>query len=140
MKNLIGAVLLLGGVALFELCVFHLVQQGTCASGGPYEIKNPCPHSTWKWLSLMLPALLSGLIGAIVLDVVGRVWGAGWILSGIVAIVAVYTPGAHAGAKTGGIIAGVVWIVLGVFFSLLGGGFDRAGKSKLAQPAGPPPG
>ena len=89
----------------------------------------------------MLPALLGGLIGAIVLDAVGRVWAAGWILSGIVAIVAVYTPGAHAGARTGGIIAGVVWIALGLFFSLIGRGFDRAaGKSKPAQPAGPPPG
>ena len=74
----------------------------------------------------MVPALVGGLIGAIWLNAVGRVWAAGWILSGIVAIVAVYSPGAHAGAKTGGIIAAVVWIVLGLFFSLIAFGFDSS--------------
>jgi hypothetical protein len=136
-KLVIGAVLLLGGVALFELSVFHLVQVGTCASGGPYEIRNPCPHSTWAWLGLILPALISGLIGAAVLDVIGAAWVGGWILSGIVSIVAVYSHGAHAGSKTGGIIAAVVWIGLGLFFALF---FLGSGKAKPSTPTGPPPG
>jgi hypothetical protein len=136
-RLVIGAVLLLAGVGLFELSVFHLVQVGTCASGGPYEIRNPCPHSTWTWLGLIPPALVSGLIGAALLNVIGAVWVGGWILSGIVSIIAVYSHGAHAGSKTGGIIAAVVWIALGVFFALFSLG---SGKAAPAKPTGPPPG
>jgi hypothetical protein len=119
MKKLIGALLLLAGLALFELCVFHLVQVGSCQSGGPQAIANECPHSTWTWLPVTLPALILGLIGAGMLNIVSQVWTAGWILSGIVAIVAVYSPGDHTNSHTGGIVIAVVWIGLGLMFAFL---------------------
>ena len=119
MKKVIGAVLLLAGVALFELCVWKLTQVGSCQSGGPQEIRYECPHSTWTWLGLIVPAAILALIGAGIVGAVQWIFNLGWILSGIVAIAAVYSPGAHAGSKQGGVIMGIVWIGLGLLFCLL---------------------
>jgi hypothetical protein len=132
MKKLIGAAFLLAGVALFELCVWKLTQVGSCQSGGVQEIRYPCPHSTWTWLPLTLPALIVALIGAAIVGAVQWIFNVGWIVSGIVAIVAVYSPGAHAGSKLGGVIMGSVWIGLGLFFSFL--------SRPRAPRAGPLPG
>jgi len=139
MKKAVGALLLLAGLALWELSVFHLVQHGTCASGGPYEIRNPCPHSTWTWLGLLVPAAVVGLIGAAILDVVSQAWAGAWLVSAVVSVVAVYTPGAREGAKTGGIIVGIVWGALGLLFAFLNMG-DRKAKWKVPGRAAPPPG
>jgi hypothetical protein len=138
MKKAVGALLLLAGLALWELSVFHLVQHGTCASGGPYEIRNPCPHSTWTWLGLLVPAAVVGLIGAGILDVVSQAWAAAWLVSAVVSVVAVYTPGAREGAKTGGIIVGIVWGALGLLFAFLNVG-DRKAKWKIPGRPAPPP-
>lgn len=132
MKKLIGAVLLLAGVALFELCLWKLTQVGSCQSGGPQEIRNECPHSTWTWLPLTVPAFIVALVGAALLDVVQWSINLGWIVTGIVAIVAVYSPGAHAGSKSGGVIMGIVFIGMGLLFSFL----SRPRKPR----AGPVPG
>ena len=130
MKKLIGAVLLLAGLALFELCMWKLMQVGSCQSGGPQEIRNECPHSTWTWLPLTVPALIVVLIGAAILDVVQWTINLGWIVTGIVAIVAVYSPGAHAGTKGGGWAVCIVFIGLGLLFSFLSlRGTSRAGRA-----------
>jgi hypothetical protein len=130
MKKLIGAMILVAGVTLFELCVWKLTQVGSCQSGGPQEIANECPHSTWTWLPLTVPALIVALVGAALVDVVQWTINLGWIVTGVVAIVAVYSPGTHAGARGGGVVMGIVFVAMGLLLSFL----SRSRKAR-AKPA-----
>jgi hypothetical protein len=41
---------------------------GSCASGGPYVIANPCPHATWA-------TTLGAIVGGVVMTVVYTVFG-----------------------------------------------------------------
>jgi drug/metabolite transporter (DMT)-like permease len=56
--GLAGALLLLGGMS-------HVLDSGTCGTGGPYEISRPCPHESALWgVALMagLPVWMAGLL------------------------------------------------------------------------------
>jgi hypothetical protein len=127
---IVWSAVFLAGVALLELGVYRLVQIGSCSSGGTYQIRVQCPHSIWLWIGLVALGAVVGFLGLALLSTEfsdaasGRLtsfaWSGGWIVTGIVSLVAVYMPGTHAGAKTGGIIICVVFVALGVFFLLLG--------------------
>jgi hypothetical protein len=131
----------LAGVAFVELGAYHLVQVGSCSSGGTYEIRVPCPHSTWLWLGSVALGIVVGFLGLALLAtefsdaassrLLSLVWSGAWVVTGIVSLVAVYTPGAHAGAKTGGVIVCIVFVCLGVFFFLLG---RRGSRSETTLP------
>ena len=63
-KTVVGLALLVGGVVVISYDVYQLLQIGTCASGGAYEIARECPEGT-EWLGLGIPiAIILGLIGA----------------------------------------------------------------------------
>ncbi len=129
-KVTIWATVALAGFVLVELGAYHLVQIGSCASGGSNEIRVPCPHSTWLWLGVVALGIVVGFLGLALLAtefsdaassrLLSLVWSGGWVVTGIVSLVAVYMPGTHAGAKTGGVIVCIVFVCLGVFFFLLG--------------------
>ncbi len=62
-KLVLGLGLFVGGLGLFEVALVKMLQVGTCAEGGAYEIARPCPEGTTFW-SLMLPAsFIAGFIG-----------------------------------------------------------------------------
>jgi hypothetical protein len=82
--------------------IYQLLQIGTCASGGPYEIARECPNGIERVI-LMIPAgIVATLVGA-------------WIYSGRGA-----PPGSDREPRTG-LLA--VWVWTGIFWSIAAGCF-----------------
>ncbi|NLD54215.1 MAG: hypothetical protein GX652_06095 [Burkholderiaceae bacterium] len=71
-KTIVGAGLFLGGLAGAVYCIARLIQIGTCASGGPYEIARPCPAGTELYILGVSLAVISALAGCWVLATRGR--------------------------------------------------------------------
>lgn len=126
------------GMALFAFCwvsigygIHDLLQVGTCASGGPYEIARECPDGIGR----MMVALLGGIFGLfLAMPVYGTrgappgtdrkpanagilIWfwtGLFWSLA-IGCFVGVWGPDANPGpgGKEGGLIVGFMGLVMG---------------------------
>ena len=54
LKTIIGLTLLVGSIVAVSYDIYQLLQIGTCASGGAYEIARECPEGT-EWLGLGIP-------------------------------------------------------------------------------------
>ena len=59
-----GLVLFFGSIVVFNLKLVELLEVGTCASGGPYEISRPCPEGVGTDIVLLTASVFTGLIGA----------------------------------------------------------------------------
>jgi hypothetical protein len=64
LRTIAGLVLCVAATAAMGLALWHLLDTGTCASGGPYVSARPCPDGTTTWI-LLAPAsvivLLAGM-------------------------------------------------------------------------------
>ena len=96
-------------MGLFAFCwvaigygLYQLLQVGTCASGGPYQVARECPDG----IEHLMFALMGGVIGLFV---------AGFIYGGRGA-----PPGSERKPQNGSII---VWFWTGLFWSIAVGGF-----------------
>lgn len=147
-RTVLGFGLLVTCWVIFGYGIYHLLQIGTCASGGPYEIARPCPDGTAK-LGLMLPAgLVLAFIGAGVYATRGKPPGsdnpprAGLVITffwtgifwsiAIGCFIGVWGPEANAGpdGKLGGLIVGFLFVPMGALglFGLKEAGGKRKGK------------
>jgi hypothetical protein len=116
--SLLGMLIVGASLVLTTWAMYRLMRTGTCASGGPYVIAQPCPEGT-GWLVL---ALMGGIVLALVGCAVARsatlgiLWfGLFFTLSGAVAILSEVGPAAPPTEGAGGLIMGIVFIaVLGV--------------------------
>jgi hypothetical protein len=157
------------GFALIACCwvvlgyaVYQLLQIGTCASGGPYEVARQCPDGTAR-VGLMIPAGVIGLlIGAWIYSGRGTAPGSirgprngllvVWVWTGIFWSIAaacflgVWGPEANPGpgGKLGGLIVGFLFVAMGAggllaLGSLRGAGRDpqtvRPAAARIAQTA-----
>ena len=59
-----GLILFFGSIVVFNLKLIELLEVGTCASGGPYEISRPCPEGVSTDILLLTGSIFTGLIGA----------------------------------------------------------------------------
>jgi hypothetical protein len=59
----LGIALMLAALGLLAWAVVDLVQIGTCASGGPYEIAQECPEGTGTKIGLIFVAVILFLVG-----------------------------------------------------------------------------
>jgi hypothetical protein len=59
----LGIAIMLAALGLFVWAVVDLVQIGTCASGGPYEIAQECPEGTGTKIGLVFAAVILFLVG-----------------------------------------------------------------------------
>ena len=126
------------GFALIACCwvvlgyaIYQLLQIGTCASGGPYEVARQCPDGTAR-VGLMIPAGVIGLlIGAWIYSGRGSAPGSSrqprnellviWVWTGIFWSIAagcflgVWGPDANPGpgGKLGGLIVGFLFVPMG---------------------------
>jgi hypothetical protein len=149
-RTVIGFGLIAACWVAFGYTIYQLLQIGTCASGGPYEISRPCPEGTAR-LGLMIPA-------AVVLMFVASAIYAGrgkppgsddppraglvitWFWTGIFwslaagAFLGVWGPEANAGpdGKLGGLIVGFLFVPMGAL-GLLGLSEGRKKKKRGAR-------
>jgi len=110
-SQFVVCVVAVGALALACVEIAHLMDTGTCASGGPYVSANPCPAGTGTRILL--------LTGAILVYVVALLFsGQGMFLYGLLFVVlsAVFIRGAVTddGFAAAGWIVGAVFAVMGV--------------------------
>jgi hypothetical protein len=134
LKAVGGAALFCGSVALFNVELVALLEAGTCASGNvPYEVARPCPEGAGTDFLLLSGSVLTALAGVVVFALRGRPpWAAGTAeapraAAGVIAwgifftatgAVSLYHSLSSAtigpDGKTGGIIVGATFLLMGV--------------------------
>jgi Short C-terminal domain len=62
----LGIAVMLGALGLLTWAIVDLVQIGTCASGGPYEIAQECPEGTGTKIGLVFGTVILFLVGVAV--------------------------------------------------------------------------
>lgn len=147
-RTILGFGLLVMCWVLFGYGIYNLLQIGTCASGGPYEVARPCPDGTAA-LGMMLPtALILAFVGAGIYATRGNPPGSDnpsraalvitFFWTGIFWSIAVgcffgvWGPDANAGpdGKLGGLIVGFLFLPMGALglFGLKEAGGKRKGR------------
>jgi hypothetical protein len=61
----IGTAVMLAGLAAFAWGLFHLIQTGTCASGGPFVIAQECPEGTGLKVTAVMVGVVVALVGGL---------------------------------------------------------------------------
>ena len=134
--TLIGLALMVASCVAIAYSVYQLLQIGTCASGGPYQVARECPDGTERFGLAIPVAILTLLIGMGLYAVRGerRVGprpapGAGLVLMwcGIFFGIAfacfwgVWGPDANPGpgGKLGGLIVGFLFVPMGIGGALM---------------------
>lgn len=128
--SLAAVLVFAGSVYLFCTKLTGLLDTGTCASGGPYEISRPCPEGTGTDVLLLMASILGLFVAAGLAGLRGQRPGgggvgfngmmlAGWALfftiSGAVALVHSLTSEVIGpDGKLGGIIVGATFLLMGV--------------------------
>jgi hypothetical protein len=125
----------LGALVLACVEIAHLMDTGTCASGGPYVSANPCPAGTGTRILL--------LVAAIFVYVVALLFsGQGLFLYGLlfVALSAIFIRGALTddGFAAVGWIVGLVFAVMGIvpMFLAVRGWFSHDDDAARERAAG----
>jgi hypothetical protein len=129
--NVLAGVVTLGALAVFELSLVHLLETGTCASGGPYVSARQCPSGTGAWIAGLTLSIFVGLIASLVFVATARGkvgWGS--IMFGafftVTALVAGYAAlfddkaASAPGAQLGGLIVAGVFLPMGLIPLVLG--------------------
>jgi hypothetical protein len=109
--QLLTCAVAIGALVLACVELAHLMDTGTCASGGPYVSANPCPDGTGTRILLLVLAIFVYVIALLVS-------GQGLLLYGLlfVTLSAIFLRGALTddGFAAAGWIVGVVFAVMGV--------------------------
>jgi hypothetical protein len=129
--NVLAGLVALGALALFELSLVHLLETGTCASGGPYVSARQCPSGTGAWIAGLTLSIFVGLIASLVFVATARGkvgWGS--IMFGAFFTVTAFVAGYAAlfddqaasapGAQLGGLIVAGVFLPMGLIPLALG--------------------
>ena len=119
-----------GSTYLFCTKLTGLMDTGTCASGGPYQISRPCPEGTGTDMLLLMASILGLFVAAGLAGLrgprpggggisFGRMMLAGWALfftiSGAVSLVHALTSEVIGpDGELGGIIVGATFLLMGV--------------------------
>jgi hypothetical protein len=135
--TLIGLALLVASCVAIAYSVYQLLQIGTCASGGPYQVARECPEGTERFAFAIPVAVLTLLIGTGVYSLRGRAPGSdrdprpgqGMVLLwlGLFLGIAfacfwgVWGPDANPGpgGKLGGLIVGFLFVPMGIGGALM---------------------
>lgn len=154
-RTVAGLGLLVAGLTSISCAVYHMLQVGTCASGGPYEIARECPDGTVA-VGLSIPiSVLVMFAGLAIHYTRGAPPGPSRSDDGISGIAILWTglffgiafacfwgvwgPNANPGpgAETGGLIIGFTFIPLGLGGLYLFGSTARAARQSAPEVLGP---
>jgi len=149
LRTLIGLGLLCGSITAISYGVFQMLQIGTCASGGPYEIARECPEGT-EAVALAIPIGIFVMLGGAGLYAIRGappgsekrgdpalsmliLWSGLFLGIGFACFWGVWGPNANPGpgGELGGLIVGFLFIPMGAIplFALLGA---KKGKEKVS--------
>jgi hypothetical protein len=129
--NVLAGIFTLAALAVFELSLVHLLETGTCASGGPYVSARQCPSGTGAWIAGLTLSIFVGLIASLVFVATARgkvgwgsiMFGAFFTVTALVAgYVALFDDKAVSapGAQLGGLIVAGVFLPMGLIPLALG--------------------
>jgi len=138
-RTVVGLGLLTAGLTAFDYSLYQVLQIGTCASGGPYVSARECPSGTELYFLGLFGGIILGLVGTFIWALRGPapgiadgrsiarrtmrgggtgllVWGVFFTVTALTCLWASYGPDADPGpgAKTGGVIVAVTFLVMGV--------------------------
>jgi hypothetical protein len=137
----------IGGLMLGAYAIHEIVQIGTCASGGPYVSRRPCPPGTEYKILAIFGALGLLFLGRIVWAFRGRgdddfgsfrfgsaLWVVGWLTLDGTMLVAAFGPAAPSGAS-GWQLAAIINAAVGIPIGLapLVMLFSRRSKADAAE-------
>jgi hypothetical protein len=137
----------IGGLMLGAYAIHEIVQIGTCASGGPYVSRRPCPPGTEYKILAIFGALGLLFLGRIVWAFRGRgddgfgsfrfgsaLWVVGWLTLDGTMLVAAFGPAAPSGAS-GWQLAAIINAAVGIPIGLapLVMLFTRRSKADAAE-------
>ncbi|WP_432824453.1 SHOCT domain-containing protein [Dactylosporangium sp. CA-092794] len=122
MREVLSLVIGLGGVALLANGIYHLLDVGTCGTGGPHAIAHECPQGSGIWGSLLPVGLILWFIGlfvskeGLVKPGAGQiVWSALFAGGGFILLCLVLTqPALGPGSQLAAYIMAAVFLPLGL--------------------------
>jgi hypothetical protein len=122
-REIVSLVLGLGGIAMLGGALSHLLDTGTCASGGPYVIARECPKGSAVW-GLFLPLgffvwLTSMFVSKTNITKPGAgliVWTVGFSGGGVALLLKAFTQTLGPDANLGIYIMAAIFIPMGVAF------------------------
>jgi FtsH-binding integral membrane protein len=128
----------LGGVAMMAWAINALLNTGTCATGGPYEVTNPCPPGSSATGFLLVGGFVAWFVGLFLSNYgfmrpgTGQiVWCALFLGGGVTVLVkALGEPTLGADSKLGSYIMAAVFIAIGLPVAI--GPFVAAWRDRLA--------
>jgi hypothetical protein len=160
--TILGLGLAVFALTAFEYSLFQMLQVGTCASGGPYVSARECPSGIEIYFAGLFGGIIFGLIGtgiwggrgpfpgtvdpstlgAGAMRVGGTgllAWGVFFTVTGLVALYGAFgvdDPGP--GAKSGGAIVGVLFVLMGVpaLIGVVGGAIGGRKALRKLDPDG----
>ncbi len=113
MRRAVATVIGLAAAGVFTYALLHVMDIGTCASGGPYVSARPCPSGTAGSI-LMLTASLFVVVIAILAGGGLLVWAGLFLISGIGMLtfaISAHNPGP--GARLAAYAVGIVFVLMG---------------------------
>ncbi|SCG75935.1 SHOCT domain-containing protein [Micromonospora coxensis] len=116
------------GIVLLGAGLNHVLDIGSCASGGSYAVARPCPEGTAVWFWLALTGALMWILGIIVSEQnfsapgAGQIlWTAGFAGGGVALLVKVLVqPSMPPDARLGASIVAAVFIPMGLVVGVVG--------------------
>ncbi len=153
--TLLAVAIFVGSIVAFCSSLGHLLETGTCASGNtPYVIARPCPAGTGTAIALLIGSIFGLFVAMGVFAFRGERPGggsglggspfvAGWAIfftaTGAFSLIRSLSGDVPVDGKTGGIIVGAIFLMLGVpalvfwiWSAVTGRGDRRAGATASA--------
>lgn len=127
-REIASLVIGLTGIVLLGVGLNHVLDIGSCASGGPYVIARPCPEGTTGIFWMTMAGAIMWIVGIIVskqnFSAPGAgqfLWTAGFAGGGIALLVKVLTqPSMPPDARLGASIVAAIFIPMGLVVGVVG--------------------
>jgi Short C-terminal domain len=152
LRTFFGFTLMVTAWVVLGYSIYQLLQVGTCASGGPYEIARECPGGIERLILAIFGGIVAILAGAGIYATRGKAPGSDdpprnellvvWVWTGIFwslgigSLLGVWGPEANPGpgGKEGGLIVGFLFLPMGAG-GLLALGRGRIRRKAIGDPA-----
>jgi hypothetical protein len=127
-REVVSLVVGLIGIVFLGIGLDHVLDIGSCASGGSYATAPPCPEGTGNWFWLLMAGALMWVLGMMVskgffyLPGAGQfLWTAGFAGGGTAMLIKALTqPSMPPDAKLGASITAAVFIPMGLIVGIIG--------------------